>query len=183
MTTETAAPERFPNRKQAFEFLRERGHKVSRGKFYEDCNKGFPMLSKDGSLSKFQVLEYGLSLDKSVEPDAQALSDRESKLRRDKAEAQMAEMKARKMQREEDSMWLHADEAWSAIAVLVGTLRDSIRHHLYSRQGEIVHAAAGEPERSHEVFECMDDIVNSAFNEVAGRELQIDFAQKQEEAA
>ena len=175
MSGAVALVERFSSRKKALDWLNGEGHKVSTGKFYKDCALGFPAVDKDGSLSKYQVLTYGLSLNKQVQPDSEALSSREWDLRKAKADAKMAEIKAEKMQRENDSLWLHADEAWGAVAGLVGSLRDCIRHHLYTAQRELVQIAGGEQERSQEVFEFADGVIDKAFNEVAGSSIDLKF--------
>lgn len=178
MSKKKATPdtERFASRKKAHDWLLENGHKVSIGKFYGDCDKGLIVLAGDGSVSKFAVLEYALSLKKDVQVDpGKALDAAEHDRRKAKADADMAEMKAEKMRREEDALWLHADDAWSAVAGLVGRLRDSIRHHLYASQGELAMTAGGEQERSQELFEAMDAAVDLAFNEVAGGSIEVEF--------
>ena len=55
--------ERFVNRKQALDWLKAQGYKVSQGKFYQDCAAGFPAVRKDGTVSRYQVMQYGQQLD------------------------------------------------------------------------------------------------------------------------
>ncbi len=167
--------ERFSSRKKALDWLQEHGHKISTGKFYKNCKEGFPAVAVDGSLSKYQVLTYGLSLNKEVLVDPEKLSSREDDHRKAKADADIAVMKAKKMQREEDKLWLHADDAWSLVAGLTGKLRDSIRHQLYSSQREVIQTAGGEQDRAQEVFEFMDQLIDKAFNEVAGESINVQF--------
>ncbi len=167
--------ERFQTRKKSLDWLHEHGHKVSRGKFYQDCKDGFPAVSSDGSLSRYQVLTYGLSLNKQVLADPEKISTREFDQRKAAADADIAEMKAKKMKREQNKLWLHADDAWSVLAGLTGNLRDSIRHQLYSSQREVVEIAGGDQDRSQEVFEFMDQLVDRAFNEVAGDAVNVCF--------
>lgn len=133
------------------------------------------MIAQDGSLSKYQALTYGLQLDQRVMPGPEVFDKMEHDQRKAKADADMAEMKAEKMRRETDKLWLHADEAWAAVAGLVGGLRDCIRHHLYIGQVGVVEAADGEQVRSQEVFEHMDSLVDKDFNEVAGASIDIKF--------
>ncbi|KJS02223.1 MAG: hypothetical protein VR65_06140 [Desulfobulbaceae bacterium BRH_c16a] len=171
---DTPAAERFVNRKQALNWLAAQGYKISQGKFYQDCAAGFPELHRDGSISRFQVMQYGQQLDvsaRSVAPDA----SRENEARKAKADADMAEMKAERMRRDEDAEWLHADQAWAAIAGILGTLRDCIRHHFHAGQNDLVQVAGGDMNRNSEVFEFCDDIVNKAFNEVAGESINVTF--------
>lgn len=175
--TATAA-ERFVNRKQALNWLNAQGYKISQGKFYQDCAAGFPELHRDGTVSRYQVMQYGQQLDvsaRSTVPDA----SRENEARKAAAEADMAEMKAERMRRDEDVLWLHADQAWASVAALVGTLRDCLRHHFHTAQNELVHVAGGDMGRNHEVFEFCDDIVNKAFNEVAGASIDVTFEKEE----
>ncbi len=167
--------ERFASRKKALDWLKEQGHKVSTGKFYKNCKEGFPAVATDGSLSRYQVLTYGLSLSKQVLADPEKLSTREFDQRKAKADADIAEMKAKKMHREQDKLWLHADDAWSLVAGLTGKLRDSIRHQLYSSQRDVVQTAGGDQNRAQEVFEFMDQLVDRAFNEVVGESINVQF--------
>lgn len=170
--------ERFKTRKKALDWLHGQGVKVSTGKFYGDCDKGFPLVGKDGSVSKFQVSEYGRKLDRRIEPAQEAIDKQDYQIRRERADAHMAEMKAERMRREEDENWIHSDSAWAVVAGLIGRLRDCVRHHLYADQGEIVLAAGGELARSQEVFEMMDETVSKAFNEVAGESIEIEFSKE-----
>ena len=171
----SAESERFKSRKAALDWLTAQGHKVSQGKFYQDCKAGFPAVASDGSLSKYQVLTYALGLDKKVEPDLSALDAKEFDRRKAQADAEMAEIKAERMRREQDRDWLHAEEAWATVAALVGSLRDAIRHQLFSGQRQVVEVAGGEQERAPEVFELLDEMVSRAFNEVASGSIEITF--------
>lgn len=176
----TEAAEYFKNRKEAHSWLEENGYKISIGKFYQDIKKlGFPVLNQDGSVSKYQVMVYGKNLEKDQAPDPSALERSEFAHRKEAADAQIAEMKAQRMQREEDAMWLHADQAWSAIASLIGSLRDAIRRELHSDQVGIVQAAGGNIARAPEVFEHIDQVVNSAFNKVAKKGIDVQWEDEQ----
>lgn len=164
----------FKSRKAALTWLKGEGYKISQGKFYQDCGDGFPQVNKDGTVSKYQTLLYGQKL-KGEKKAAEPLSAREDELRKTKADADMAEMKAERMRREHDSMWLYSDDAYGQMAAIIGKLRDTIRHHLYTGQSELVYVAAGDQQRSQEVFESADAIIDAAFNEVAGDEVVIVF--------
>ena len=50
--------ERFANRKQAHDWIRNQGYSTSRGKFYNDVAEGFPRIHKDKTISRFEVLQY-----------------------------------------------------------------------------------------------------------------------------
>lgn len=160
--------ERFTNRKQALNWLQAQKYKVSQGKFYQDCAAGFPVLRRDGSISRYQVMQYGQQLDVETRGTATgsgSIDDDEA--RRAKAVADIKEMEANKMRREEDAEWLHADAAWAAIAGLLGVLKDALRHHFHAGQGELIHLAGGDPARGPEVYESCEEIMGRAFNEVA----------------
>ncbi len=173
--------ERFANRKQALNWLQAQGYKVSQGKFYQDVAAGAPALHRDGTVSRYAVMQYGQQLD--IETRGGLLtfgSNAEDEARKIKADADIACMKAARMQRDEDRYWLHADEAWATVAALVGTLRDAIRHHLHEGAREIVHLAGGDQNRSQEVFEGCDQLVAKAFNETAGAEINVEFVREVE---
>jgi len=167
-------PETFKNRKEAHSWLVEQGYKISVGKFYQDIKeKGFPVLNPDGSVSKYQVAVYGRDLEGKQAADPSALARSEYIHQKEKAEAEIATMKAERMRREEDEHWLHADTAWSVLAGLVGELRDVIRRNLHDEQLAIVQAAGGDPVRAPEVFEHVDQVISRAFNQISGSALEI----------
>jgi hypothetical protein len=168
---EAPAPEgeRFANRKQGLNWLQAQGYKVSQGKFYQDCLAGFPVLHRDGSVSRYQVMQYGQQLDLETRGAVQFSGGSDADdARKLKAQADQEEMKAERMRREEDAEWLNADAAWSAIAGLLGVLKDSLRHHFHAGQGELIHLAGGDQGRGPEVYEGCEEIMARAFNEVAG---------------
>jgi hypothetical protein len=173
----SADGERFTTRKEALDWLKANHYKISQGKFYQDCSAGFPMVHKDGSVSRYQVLMYAQQIDLSTKAEDLTTRDeaRRQEQRKIKAEAEIAEMKAEKMRREEDRYWLHAEEAWAQLAALVATLRDTIRHHLFTSQRELVHIVSGDQDRSNELAEYADGLIDKAFNEVAGAEIDVVF--------
>jgi len=166
---EAPAPEgeRFKNRKQAHNWLAAQGYKVSNGKFYNDCEAGFPAIHKDGSVSRYQVMQYAQQQDVERRGSVFQPGGGDDDARKLKAQADQEEMKAERMRREQDEQWLHADAAWSALAALLGVLKDSLLHHFHASQGELVHLAGGDPSRGPEIYEACDEIAARAFNEVA----------------
>ena len=174
------AGDRFVNRKQALNWLQSQGYKVGQDKFYKDCKAGFPRVHRDKSVSKFEAMQYGQQLDMAIRggDGASGYDSSNDEARKTKADADMAEMKSERMRREEDKYWLHAEEAWATMAALIGTLRDSIRHHLHEGSREVVHLAGGDQVRSQEVFEGVDQLVSRAFNEVAGNGINVVFERK-----
>lgn len=177
----TEQAEYFKNRKEAHTWLTENGYKISQGKFYQDCKQnGFPFVNQDGTVSKYQVMEYGLSLKEETVPDLAALKRSENLARKEKAEMVQAEIKAIRLQREEDEFWLHADDAWSALAAIIGNLRDGIRRAVHTDQVAIVLAAGGEVNRAPEVYEHIEQVINGAFNEVAKKGIDVQWEEKSE---
>ena len=173
----TAEPETFKTRKEAHAWLIEQGYSISIGKFYTDIKeKGFPVLNPDKSLSRYQVAVYGKDLGDRQKADPGALSRLEYTQQKERAEAEIAMMKAERMRREEDENWLHANTAWSVLAALVGDLRDNIRRKLHDDQQNIATAAGGDPIRGPEVFEHLEQVVNAAFNEVASRGVDVNWS-------
>jgi len=163
--------ERFANRKQALNWLQAQGYKVSQGKFYQDCEAGFPALHRDGTVSRYQAMQYGQQLDVSARtmPQFDLSGEREQlELRKLRAEVDEKEQKARK----EDARWMLKEDAWSTVAALLSTLQDSVRHHLHEGQGLLVHLAAGDPSREPEVYEASVELVGRAFHELAGSRIE-----------
>lgn len=166
--------EYFINRQVAHDWLLENDFKISIGKFYQDIKKkGFPVLNKDKTVSKYQVAIYGKNLDEDRASDPSALLSAEYTHKKEKAESQMAEMKAKRMAREEDKLWLHADDAWSTTAAILGSLRDSIRYHLNKKSTDIIEIAGGDLSRSAEVYESLEACVDDAFNEIASSSIDV----------
>jgi len=173
---EAPAPEgeRFKNRIQAHNWLQSQGYKISRGKFYNDCEAGFPAVHKDGPVSRFQVLQYGQQLDverRSIAPVDLSAQREEAETRKAVADAKKAEIQAEDLQREQDAKWLHRDEAWAQLAALIGSLRDTIRHQFHVGSAHLIHLSGGDPTRAPEVYEGMEEILAKAFNDTlaAGR--------------
>ncbi len=169
----------FRTRKEALLWLRSKGYQISQGKFYQDCAAGFPPVNADKTVSKWQVAEYAASLNAATTP-SKPQSTIEDEQRKARADADIAEIKAERMRREHDAAWLHAADAWGIMAGLVGTLRDSIRHHVYTAQSELVQIVGGDQVRSQEGFEYIDAVIDKAFNEVAAAAMKIEFEKTDE---
>jgi hypothetical protein len=171
--------ERFPSRKQALNWLNAQGYKVSQGKFYQDCKDGFPVVHRDGTVSRYQVMQYGQQLDissRSIPQFDQSARREDLEIRKLEADVLAAESKARK----EDTRWMLKEDAWSSVAALLSGLQDSLRHHLHEGQGLVVHLAGGKPDREPEVYEAMVDLVGKAFNELAASRIEGLFSESVE---
>lgn len=171
-----AEGERFKNRKQAFDWLVAQGYKVSRGKFYGDCDGGFPAVHKDGTVSRYQVLQYGQQLDMERRATAPAVDysgeTEELEVRKLRAEVTEKEAKARR----EDERWMLRDDAWMAMAAMLGTLHDNLRHHFDRSAERLVYLAGGEHGRGPEVYGGAEEAIAAAFNDLAGGVLAGVFA-------
>lgn len=174
--------ERFANRKQALNWLQAQGYKVSQGKFYQDCEAGLPALHRDGKVSRYQVMQYGQQLDgatRAVPHFDQSARREDLEIRKLEAEVNEKEQKARK----EDARWMLREDTWAAVAALLSTLQDGIRHHLHQGQGLLVFTAGGDPAKEPEVFELAVELVGRAFGELAGLKIEGMFGEnsKQED--
>lgn len=169
--------ERFKNRKQALNWLQAQGYKCSQGKFYQDCEAGFPNINRDGSVSKYQVMQYGQQLDVERRGGVVLDYDRDAdEARKLKAQADQEQMKAESMRREQDREWLHADQAWASVAAMVGAILDGLKHEFFAAQGEVVHLAAGDPARAPQVYEHCEAVIERAMNQAASHaRLEVSF--------
>lgn len=168
--------DRFKNRKQAWDWLCAQGYKISRGKFYQDCDAGFPTVAKDGSVSKFSVLQYGQQVDVETRIGAGSLVDAAKKeyfeLRKLELDVAERERKARA----EDARWMLVEDGWSAVASVLGALREGLHHQLHEAAPKLVFLADGDPDRAPEVLGECEQVVVKAFNEL-GPELKGLFPQ------
>lgn len=172
--------ERFAHRKQAHNWLQAQGYKIGKTKFYEDCAAGFPALHKDGTLSRYQVMQYGQQQDVSTRsmPQFDQSARREDlEIRKLDADVILAEAKARK----EDARWMLKEDAWAAMAAILTTLQDNIRHHLHEGQGLLVLHAGCAPERGPEMYEAALEMTGKAFGELAGSRLTGMFTELSEQ--
>lgn len=161
--------ERFRNRKQALDWLKAQGYKVSQGKFYKDCEEGCPAIHKDGSVSRFQVLQYGQQLDlERRNPAAENQKADEAEIKRKIAEAEIAERKNEREKRQMDSEWLQRAEALGQIAAILGKLRSALRRRHSTGYQELIRKCNGDHTRGNEVQEYLEAMLRQAFNDVAG---------------
>ncbi len=167
----------FKNRKLAHDWMVGSGYPVSRGKFYEDCAGGLITINQDKTVSRFQTLQYAVAWQqKTVNPAGVDIpGGAEADLRKKLADADIAESKARKMTREENDLWLYADDAWALLAGLVAQIRSSSRHHMYSSRRELVEIAKGDQDKADELYNAIEGLLDVAMNEVAGKDIKVEF--------
>lgn len=167
----------FKNRKEAHDWLVVNGYTVSRGKFYQDCESGIVTINPDKTVSRFMVLQYGIAWQqKTVNPaGVDVPGAAEADLRKKIAEADIAERKARKLQREEDNLWLYADDAYAMLAGLVAAMRSAVRHQVYAHRRELVEIVKGDNDFADQLYQEIEGLLDDGFNEVAGKELKGKF--------
>ena len=164
----SASVERFKNRKAALAWMRSNGVSISQGKFYTDCADGMITVHPDKSISKYQVSQYMLALQRTPGNDAASLDRAEEKERLEIRKLQLDVAKRERDERAGDARWMLAEDAWAAVAALLATINDNLKHQLYEAQGMLVHLAGGDPSRAPELYEECLAIVARAYNELAG---------------
>ena len=164
----TPEGERFKNRVQALNWLQAQGYKVSQGKFYGDCKAGFPVVQKDGGLSRYQVLQYAQQQDveRRNSPLDTSAEETELNLRKLRAETQKKERENEDSRRELDQKWLHMDAAWEALAALIGSLQAALDHQCHVGAPGLVHSCGGNPTRAEETTQAAKGLVSNAFTEI-----------------
>ncbi len=174
--------ERFNDRLQAWNWLTAQGYKVSRGKFYNDCNAGFPTVHRDKTISRYQVLQYGQQLDinrrGSTEVDRSGQHD-EAVIRKAVADADKAEMQAAQMQRELDKEWIKRDEADLETCTWTALTRDGIVARFIKSLPSFIHAVGGDLDRLADGQAVFDQAVTDACNDIShSGEVEVDIEDK-----
>lgn len=193
--TAPAAPEAetieyFNNRREAWQWLHEQGLQMGESTFYRRINSpGFPRLTPDKRLSRWECSEF-LRLQQ-VEGNAtpggvystDELVQRKLVAETEAAEhaAGLAREKLAKLTKENDKTWMQRREAYAMLAALIGTLRDTVLHHLHHNQLAFCAAVSGDDARAPELYEALAASVNTAFNEVADSPLSVRLAGEDED--
>lgn len=167
----------FKNRKEAFVWLKGEGYPLGQSKFYDDCPGVIPM-NEDKTVSKFLVMQYGEALRRKTGGGGDvstSVEAAEADLRKKIADASTAEYKAQKLAREEDNLWLHADDAYAMLAGLVAAMRSAVRHQMYSHRRELVEIVKGDPDLADQLYQEAEGLLDDGFNEVAGKGLKGKF--------
>ena len=163
----------YKNKAEAFRlFIQAQNLPVSSAKFYQDANR-LQMAGVDKTIEISALLGYVKDELKINTATGQSISERfrdEERTsyedRKAKAEAELKEMQADNERCKMDDRWLYRDDAWAAIAGLIGTLRDSLRHQFHVGAPQLILLAGGDPQRSPEVYEGTEEILARAFNEI-----------------
>lgn len=163
----TPEGERFKTRKTALDWIKAQGYQVSTGKFYQDCDSGFPAVHKDKTVSRFQVMQYVQQLDVERKSTSTDRAEEKEQLEINKLRL---EVERRQIEnRRDDDKWLNKETAYAHMAAIIGTLRDSLRHHFQVGSPALVHLAGGDHNRAPELYEGVEDILAKSFNEIVAR--------------
>ncbi len=163
--------EYFKNRQAALQWLQQRGQ-ISRSKFYDDCNAGLIAIHPDKTLSKFEVALYAEKLFAATRQAAGsgtlAMQREADEARKIRAEAEIKEMQAEDLRREQDKKWLYRDEAVADLAVIIASLQQAFEHRTRIAADAIIRLSGGDQSRSFDVSEGVQELViDAGFNEVA----------------
>lgn len=163
--------ERFKNRWAAFEFLRQEGVTVSRGKFYQDCGAGHILVFKDKTVSRASVLEYARKLEAALPiPNATTTSLAGVKAELEVEKLRLEVAKLDRAGRAQDREWMRAEDGWMAIAALLGTLRDEFSFRAWRLAPELVQLVrdyGDGPDLDARVFELIEEkLTGAAFNDL-----------------
>ena len=163
------APERFKNRKQAFDWLQSQGFKLVERSFYNACNAGFPAVAADKTLSRFEVSEFLRQHEAKHRKQPGSLSGirEDAETRKAVADAQKSEIQAQQMQRELDKKWILHDDADLQTCTWTALLRDCISSRLERNVGALICAAGGDLARIPDVLTIIDQAIIDGCNDVA----------------
>ena len=167
----------FKDRNEAAKWLEDEGYPVGKSKFYQDCPGVVPLHEGGKKVSKFLVMQYGEALRRKTGGGevSTSVEAAEADLRRKIADAEIAERKARKMAKEEDELWLYADDAYAMLAGLVAAMRSAVRHQMYAHRRELVEIVKGDNDFADQLYQEIEGLLDDGFNEVAGSELRGKF--------
>lgn len=182
--------EYFNNRREAWQWLQEQGLQMGESTFYRKIGQpGFPRLLPDKTLSKWECSEFlRLQTAEGNATPGGVYSTDELVQRKLVAETEAAEHaaglareKLAKLTKENDKTWMPRREAYAMLAALIGTLRDTVLHHLHHNQLAFCAAVSGDDARAPELYEALAASVNTAFNEVADSPLSVRLAGEDED--
>lgn len=183
-------PEYFSNRREAWQWLHEQGLQMGESTFYRRIGTpGFPRLTPDKRLSRWECSEF-LRLQQvegNASPGGVYATDElvQRKLLADTEAAEytagLARQKLERLIKETDKTWMARREAYAMLAAIIGTLRDTVLHHLQHNQLAFCAAVSGDDARAPELYEALAASVNTAFNEVADSPLSVRLAGEDED--
>lgn len=171
--TVLAAPmpqERFASRKLAMEWIRQKGGKVSQGKFYQDCAEGKVLVYPDKSVSRASTAEYLLRLQRPIAPVLDSMDRTQQKERLELERLQLEVEKLRRIARADDRRWMRMEDHCAQVAVILTMLRDNLQHYGQQSATELAHICRGDVNLAPLLVDGMAELVlGRAYNELAGQ--------------
>lgn len=164
-----AQEERFKNRAHAFRWLQEQGYKVARGKFYQDCAAGVVLVGRDGSLSRYRVLEYGTNL--RTPPPAPDVSGQDLALEKLRWEVRRIKNDVLKQDlalRAEDHRWVEQVDHERRVSLLVVRLAELYDYHSHLAAPELCVLAGGDQAASGQVVDRMKRVLDAVYQDLRG---------------
>jgi hypothetical protein len=161
--------ERFANRKQALNWLHAQGYKVSQGKFYGDCNAGYPAIHRDGTISRFQVLQYAQQQDVERRSfnGAGELSEQEQELKIRKLQNEV-----RRQDREESlasGRVIERDLAEQSMRLKILVVYEKVAAQFRRDQEQIIHRLGLPPKKAAQFVAEAVGCVDRAFLDMRAR--------------
>lgn len=170
----------FNRQKEAREYIRSLGFKVSDGKFSQDSHK----FTVRGEIHQDDLLDYArASLRKNTTETDLGAKREEAETRKAIADANKAEINAQQLQRELDKAWILRADAEDNECVAAALVRDGIAHQLNKQLPAIIHSAGGDPARQPDVQAIIDQAITTACNDIANSgEVEIDIEDDEDAA-
>lgn len=164
---------------QAKNALRSAGFKVSDGKMSNDWGDKVPV--QRGGLARVSaVIQYSAFLRGDSE-GSESLANQ--KMKEEIRKLTIGNERAAMENRKEDSRWMLREDSDIQAAALAGLLKDTVGHHLHNSRTRLIHVAGGDAGRSAELGAELENILNTACNEVANStetEIEIDRSDDRE---
>ncbi len=174
----TTDPNRFKSRAAAAAWLKEQKAPISQRGFYDACDRGFPAVAADKSLSRFEVSEYLRSLESKQRraPGGSGTIREDAETRKAVADAAKAEIQAEQMKRQLDKDWISRADADLETCAWAGLTRDYIAHRLSQSLPTLIHTAGGDMTRAPDVQAVIDQAITDGCNDVANSgEITVDI--------
>ncbi len=170
--------DRFANVKAVLAYLNNPdggGLKVSQGKLYGDAKKGLLKVQPDRSVLRTAVKQYlehpdsGLAVAEQENNEIDqnlAREERQLRIKIQKQKLKKAESEARK----EDDAWMLKDEAWLAIAEIIGLIMAQLDRQGLERAPYYCQTVGAELVRAEDLTQIMADDRAELFNRISNTE-------------
>jgi len=169
--TEESQERIFKNRLEAHEYLKRRGYKLGKSKFYQDCKNGLLKLQSDGSIL-WSDLDAYIKRAGLTQPDLDKSAEESEQLYRQKLEKEVErlEWENRKRQFEyerEVGKYIPRQDFEAEIAARVAAHEARLRNLIRERALEWIWTVNGDPQRVNDLIEQVNQDVNDLFNDLA----------------